>query len=81
METWEYHLVQWCQSVTHKRGWDDRWEFSNGRKRMVYQRTLLDLVDEDTNSFNKIMDREFKIRMINKKSELIQSSKMLFSLL
>ena len=23
---------------------------------MAYQRTLLDLVDEDTNSFNKIMD-------------------------
>ena len=42
----------------HKRGWDDRWEeFSKwAEKGMVYQRTLLDLVDEDTNSFNKIMD-------------------------
>ena len=41
----------------HKRGWDDRWEeFSKwAEKGMVYQRTLLDLVDEDTNSFNKIM--------------------------
>jgi glutamate formiminotransferase/formiminotetrahydrofolate cyclodeaminase len=42
----------------HKRGWDDRWEeFSEwAEKGMVYQNTLLDLVDEDTNSFNKIMD-------------------------
>ena len=42
----------------HKRGWDDRWEeFSTwAEKGMAYQRTLLDLVDEDTNAFNKIMD-------------------------
>ena len=42
----------------HKRGWDDRWEeFSNwAEKGMDYQNTLLDLVDEDTNAFNKIMD-------------------------
>ena len=42
----------------HKRGWDDRWEeFSNwAEKGMAYQNTLLDLVDEDTNAFNKIMD-------------------------
>ncbi len=42
----------------HKRGWDDRWEeFSEwAEKGMEYQRTLLDLVDEDTNAFNKIMD-------------------------
>ena len=42
----------------HKRGWDDRWEeFSNwAEKGMDYQKTLLNLVDEDTNSFNKIMD-------------------------
>jgi glutamate formiminotransferase/formiminotetrahydrofolate cyclodeaminase len=42
----------------HKRGWDDRWEeFSTwAEKAMAYQRTLLDLVDEDTNAFNKIMD-------------------------
>tara|TARA_B100000683_G_scaffold118475_1_gene116499 strand:+ start:382 stop:2076 length:1695 start_codon:yes stop_codon:yes gene_type:complete len=42
----------------HKRGWDDRWEeFSKwAEKGMAYQRALLDLVDEDTNSFNKIMD-------------------------
>jgi glutamate formiminotransferase/formiminotetrahydrofolate cyclodeaminase len=42
----------------HKRGWDDRWEeFSDwAEKGMEYQNTLLDLVDEDTNAFNKIMD-------------------------
>ncbi|MDC0249304.1 glutamate formimidoyltransferase [Flavobacteriales bacterium] len=42
----------------HKRGWDDRWEeFSDwAEKGMNYQNTLLELVDEDTNSFNKIMD-------------------------
>ena len=42
----------------HKRGWDDRWEEFSGwaEKGMAYQRTLLDLVDEDTNAFNKIMD-------------------------
>jgi glutamate formiminotransferase/formiminotetrahydrofolate cyclodeaminase len=42
----------------HKRGWDDRWEEFSGwaEKGMAYQNTLLDLVDEDTNAFNKIMD-------------------------
>lgn len=43
---------------SHKRGWDERWEeFSNyadeGQK---LKDKLLWLVDEDTNSFNKIMD-------------------------
>ena len=42
----------------HKRGWDDRWEeFSNwAEKGMKYQNILLELVDEDTNSFNEIMN-------------------------
>jgi glutamate formiminotransferase/formiminotetrahydrofolate cyclodeaminase len=42
----------------HKRGWDDRWkEFSDwAEKGMAYENTLLDLVDEDTNAFNKIID-------------------------
>lgn len=42
----------------HKRGWDDRWqEFSVwAEKGMAYQETLLQLVDEDTAAFNKIMD-------------------------
>ena len=42
----------------HKRGWDNCWEeFSNwAEKGMAYQKQLLQLVDEDTNAFNKIMD-------------------------
>ena len=43
---------------SHKRGWDDRWEeFSEwAEKGLDYQNKLLDLVDEDTNAFNKIME-------------------------
>ena len=43
---------------SHKRGWDDRWEeFSEwAEKGMAYQESLLNLVDEDTSAFNKIMD-------------------------
>jgi glutamate formiminotransferase/formiminotetrahydrofolate cyclodeaminase len=43
---------------SHKRGWDDRWEFfSNWAvKGEKYKQELLHLVDEDTNAFNKIMD-------------------------
>ncbi len=42
----------------HKRGWDHRWkEFSDWAvKGMQYQQELLHLVDEDTASFNAIMD-------------------------
>lgn len=42
----------------HKRGWDDRWEeFSDwAEKGMMYQKTLLQLVDEDTRAFNEIME-------------------------
>lgn len=43
---------------SHKRGWDAQWEyFSNWAERgeeLMYE--LLQLVDEDTNAFNKIMD-------------------------
>jgi len=43
---------------SHKRGWDDRWEeFSNwAAKGQDYKSKLLFLVDEDTRSFNKILD-------------------------
>lgn len=43
---------------SHKRGWDERWEeFSDwAEKGQMYKDTLLHLVDEDTNAFNKIMD-------------------------
>lgn len=42
----------------HKRGWDDRWEtFSNWAvKGQAYKNTLMALVDEDTNAFNKIIE-------------------------
>jgi glutamate formiminotransferase/formiminotetrahydrofolate cyclodeaminase len=43
---------------SHKRGWDDRWkEFSDwAEKGKAIQNTLLNLVDEDTFAFNKIME-------------------------
>jgi glutamate formiminotransferase / formiminotetrahydrofolate cyclodeaminase len=42
----------------HKRGWDARWEeFSNfADQGQILKDELLRLVDEDTNSFNKIME-------------------------
>ena len=42
----------------HKAGWDDKWEFYSkwAVKGQAYKEKLLFLVDEDTNSFNKIMD-------------------------
>lgn len=58
---------------SHKPGWDERWEeFSNwAEKGQLYKDELLNLVDEDTHAFNKIMtafglpkatDEEKKIR-------------------
>lgn len=43
---------------SHKRGWDEKWEFYSNwaDKGQAYKNTLLKLVDEDTNSFNAIMD-------------------------
>jgi len=43
---------------SHKRGWDERWkEFSDwAEKGKVIQNSLLQLVDEDTQAFNKIME-------------------------
>ena len=42
----------------HKRGWDDRWkDFSDvAEQGQVLMRELLDLVDEDTAAFNRVMD-------------------------
>jgi glutamate formiminotransferase/formiminotetrahydrofolate cyclodeaminase len=42
----------------HKAGWDDQWEFFSewAQKGQAYKKKLLFLVDEDTNSFNKIID-------------------------
>lgn len=43
---------------SHKRGWDDRWKFFSdwAEKGENYKQSLLQLVDEDTKAFNKIMD-------------------------
>lgn len=43
---------------SHKRGWDDRWkEFSDwAGKGKAIQNNLLQMVDEDTNAFNRIME-------------------------
>lgn len=42
---------------SHKKGWDDRWQYFSAwaEKGQALKTTLLDLVDEDTNSFNQIM--------------------------
>ena len=42
----------------HKAGWDERWEeFSDwAEKGQYYKDALVNMVDEDTNAFNKIMD-------------------------
>jgi glutamate formiminotransferase/formiminotetrahydrofolate cyclodeaminase len=43
---------------SHKAGWDDRWkEFSDYAERgMVIQKDLLNLIDEDTLAFGKVME-------------------------
>jgi glutamate formiminotransferase/formiminotetrahydrofolate cyclodeaminase len=43
---------------SHKRGWDDRWkEFSDwAEKGKAIQNNLLQMVDEDTRAFNRIME-------------------------
>lgn len=52
----------------HKAGWDDRWEeFSNwAEKGQKYKQRLLFLVDEDTRSFNKIIEA-FRMPKSNEK--------------
>ncbi len=52
---------------SHKRGWDDRWkEFSDwAEKGKEIQNILLNLVDEDTSAFNKIIE----VFALPKKSE------------
>ncbi|MBS3808302.1 MAG: glutamate formimidoyltransferase [Bacteroidales bacterium] len=51
---------------SHKRGWDDHWkEFSDwADKGIVLQAELKQLVDEDTDAFNKIMEA-FKLPKTN----------------
>ncbi len=59
---------------SHKRGWDDRWEeFSDwAKKGQELKDKLLWLVDEDTNSFNKIMDA-FKLPKSNEEEKAARS--------
>jgi glutamate formiminotransferase / formiminotetrahydrofolate cyclodeaminase len=42
---------------SHKRGWDDQWEYFSdwAEKGKAVQERLLQLVDEDTEAFNRIM--------------------------
>ena len=42
----------------HKAGWDEKWEFYSdwAVKGQAYKNKLLQLVDEDTNAFNKIIE-------------------------
>ena len=57
----------------HKRGWDDRWkEFSDwAEKGKAIQNTLLQLVDDDTDAFNKILEAF----ALPKKSEVEKQSR------
>tara|TARA_X000000950_G_scaffold42027_3_gene46280 strand:- start:42054 stop:43742 length:1689 start_codon:yes stop_codon:yes gene_type:complete len=43
---------------SHKRGWDDRWEFFSkwAKKGLDIQSELIDLVDKDTDAFNQIIE-------------------------
>ena len=61
----------------HKRGWDDKWEFYSNwaQKGMKLQSILLDLVDEDTKSFNKIMEA-YRLPKQTKEEELNRSEKI-----
>ncbi len=59
---------------SHKRGWDDRWEYYSdwAVKGEKYKQELLHLVDEDTNAFNKIMEAF----QLPKKSEVDKKVRM-----
>ncbi len=65
---------------SHKRGWDDKWEeYSNWAENGVnYQNKLLELVDEDTYAFNKIIDAyrmpKDNDESKNKRTEAIQEA-------
>ncbi|SNR36680.1 glutamate formimidoyltransferase [Lutibacter flavus] len=59
---------------SHKAGWDDKWEFYSdwAVKGQSYKNKLLFLVDEDTNSFNKIIEG---FRMPKSNNEEIEARK------
>ena len=58
----------------HKRGWDDKWEYFSewAEKGQKYKETLLNLVDEDTNAFNKIIEG-FRMPKSSKKEKEIRN--------
>ena len=65
---------------SHKRGWDDRWEFFSdwAKKGLDVQNELIELVDKDTDAFNQIIE---SIRLpkgteeeINKRNEAISKA-------
>ena len=67
---------------SHKRGWDDRWEeFSMwAEKGQQYKNELIRLVDEDTNSFNKIMEafrlpKESEEEKVARKKAIVEATK------
>lgn len=61
---------------SHKRGWDERWEeFSDwAEKGKYYHDQLLQMVDEDTNAFNKIMDAFSLPKKTNEEKEIRQQA-------
>lgn len=58
----------------HKRGWDDRWEEYSGwaEKGQAIQQRLLNLVDEDTAAFNKILEA-FRLPKGNEQEKTVRS--------
>jgi len=58
---------------SHKRGWDDKWEYYSNwaEKGEAYKNQLLKLVDEDTNSFNAIMD-SFRLPKDNENQVIVR---------
>ena len=60
----------------HKSGWDDKWEFFSewAEKGQAYKNKLLFLVDEDTNSFNKIIEGFRMPKTTNEEKEIRQKA-------
>ena len=66
----------------NKRGWDEKWEFYSkwGEKSLNFQNTLVNLVDEDTKAFNKIMSavslpKDTKEQKLNRSAALESATK------
>lgn len=58
---------------SHKRGWDDKWEFYSdwADKGQQLKNKLIHLVDEDTAAFNKIMDA-FQLPNTNEAEKVVR---------